>query len=80
MDDDGYFSVEAVVGHQLSDPRTHPAGLGTSPVMLYFTKWVGYDEPTWEPASSFEDQSILREYDERAGIKRATSANVRAQG
>ena len=41
------FFIEAVLVHSWSDPRTHPAALGTKPVMLYQVKWQGYEDPTW---------------------------------
>ncbi|KAI6830292.1 hypothetical protein KC340_g8126 [Hortaea werneckii] len=53
-----YF-MEAVLAHQMSDPKTHP---GKEPVMLYQVKWEGYDEPTWEPAESFPDPKTVEEY------------------
>lgn len=56
------WEIEAILAHGESDPRTHPADLGSKPVTLYQVKWEGFDEPTWEPADSFEDQSILDEY------------------
>ena len=36
--------------------------------MLYRVKWKGYEETTWEPATSFEDESILQEYNKRVSI------------
>lgn len=30
--------------------------------MLYQVKWVGYAEVSWEPADSFEDVRIVKEY------------------
>ena len=41
------YEVEAIVAHQLSDPRTHPTTLGKKPVMLYHVKWNGYEDLTW---------------------------------
>ena len=72
LGDDGYeYEIEAILRHQLSDPKTHPPALGKSPVMLYNVKWKGYDEATWEPAESFEDPDVLREYNRRMGLKNA---------
>ncbi|GAB1739252.1 hypothetical protein NU219Hw_g4000t1 [Hortaea werneckii] len=53
------YVVEAVLAHQMSDPKTHP---GKQAVMLYQVKWEGYDEPTWEPVESFPDPKIVEEY------------------
>ncbi|GAB1727383.1 hypothetical protein NU195Hw_g7824t1 [Hortaea werneckii] len=53
------YVMEAVLAHQMSDPKTHP---GKEPVMLYQVKWEGYDEPTWEPAESFPDPKTVEEY------------------
>ena len=59
------FEIEAITAHHLSDPKTHPRELGRTPVVLYKVKWKGWDDPTWEPASSFEDKSVLQAYHER---------------
>jgi hypothetical protein len=72
LDEDEY-EVEAIVSHQLSDPRTHPPELGKKPVMLYRVKWKGYDELTWEPASSFKDIAMVQSYDEFHGLDDATA-------
>ncbi|CZT25091.1 uncharacterized protein RCC_10820 [Ramularia collo-cygni] len=64
--DEGEYFVEAIQAHHMSDPRTHP---GKERVMLYHTKWEGWDEMTWEPAASFPDQSVVEEYRRRAGLK-----------
>ena len=37
--DDGEWFIEDIVGHHLSDPRTHPPALGQKPVMLYHVRW-----------------------------------------
>ncbi|OJD13012.1 hypothetical protein ACJ73_09259, partial [Blastomyces percursus] len=29
----------------------------------YLVKWVGYDRPTWEPASAMEDTAALDAYE-----------------
>ncbi|GIZ45154.1 hypothetical protein CKM354_000833500 [Cercospora kikuchii] len=63
--DDGEWFVEAIVGHKMSDPRSHP---GRPSIMLYKTKWEGHDEPTWKPADSFVDQNTVTEYRARAGL------------
>ncbi|RMY78614.1 hypothetical protein D0863_00550 [Hortaea werneckii] len=57
--EDGQYVMEAVLAHQMSDPKSHP---GKQAVMLYQVKWEGYDEPTWEPAESFPDPKIVEEY------------------
>ena len=64
----GEYVVEAILGHQLSDPRTHPAGIGKKPIPLYKVKWKGYDKPTWEPSESFGDPEMLREYRRSRGL------------
>ena len=67
------YEVEAIIGHHLSDPRTHPPKLGKKPVMLYRVKWKGWDDPTWEPASSFGgDTVLLLSYNEFHGLKDPT--------
>jgi hypothetical protein len=69
-DEDGEFFVEAIVGHRLSDPKTHP---GKERVMLYHTKWEGYDQLTWEPAESFGDPSTIAQYRKKVGLDRPGS-------
>jgi hypothetical protein len=71
--DEAEYEVERIVSHHLSDPRTHPTGLGKSPVMLYRVKWKGYDELSWEPAASFGNSRILMEYNKRHSIPHANS-------
>ncbi|KAM3416480.1 hypothetical protein BST61_g8073 [Cercospora zeina] len=66
--DEGEWFVEAIVGHRMSDPRSHP---GRPSVVLYQTKWEGHDEPTWEPADSFVDPSTVAEYRARVGLDKA---------
>lgn len=68
LDEDEY-EVEAIVGHHLSDPRTHPPTLGEQPVMLYRVKWKGYEDLTWEPASSFANLALIRSYSEYHGLE-----------
>ncbi|KAK1059460.1 hypothetical protein LTR74_012596 [Friedmanniomyces endolithicus] len=67
------WAIEAILGHHLSDPRTHPHEFGKKAVMLYQVKWEGFDEPSWEPVESFPDRSIVEEY-EREVRARATIA------
>jgi len=67
---EGEFVIEAILAHHLSDPRTHPPELGKTATMLYEVKWEGWTEPTWEPADSFTDRSILDEYQRRSGLLR----------
>ena len=66
------YEVERILGHHTSDPRTHPSELGSKPVMLYRVKWRGYEEPTWEPISSFEESSMLQAYNKRHGLTEPT--------
>jgi hypothetical protein len=28
----------------------------------YLIRWVGYDEPTWEPASEFKDTTVVVDF------------------
>lgn len=60
--EDSSFEIEAILEHRLSDPSTHPENVGRKPVMLYHVKWVGYEELTWEPATSFGDQRVVMQY------------------
>ena len=62
------YVMEAVLAHQMSDPKTHP---GKQAVMLYQVKWEGYDEPTWEPAESFPDPRIVEEYHKAVKARKA---------
>ncbi|KAK1815899.1 hypothetical protein LTR12_009684 [Friedmanniomyces endolithicus] len=57
------WAIEAILGHHMSDPRTHPREFGRKAVMLYQVKWEGFDEPSWEPVESFPDRSIVEEYE-----------------
>lgn len=69
------YEIESILSHHLSDPRTHPPDIdGDVPVMLYRVKWLGYDEPTWEPAASFDDPSVIRDYWRRVKDKRRSGA------
>lgn len=67
------FEVEAIMAHHFSDPRSHPPELGRTPVILYKVKWKGWEKPTWEPSSSFEDKSVLQKYHEH--ISRNTAGD-----
>lgn len=69
--DEGEWFVEAIVGHKLSDPRTHP---GKPSVMLYHTKWERSEELTWEPADSFSDPSTVTDYRRRVGLDKGKQA------
>ncbi|KAF2171880.1 hypothetical protein M409DRAFT_50499 [Zasmidium cellare ATCC 36951] len=71
--EEGEWFVEAILGHHLSDPRTHP---GKKQVMLYKTKWEGWNNPTWEPEDSFVDQGVLEDYRQRAGLNGAKTQIV----
>lgn len=63
------YVVEAILGHDWSQPSTHPADMGKKPVMLYKVKWEGWTEPTWEPPNSFGDVEVIRQYHQRKGLK-----------
>ena len=65
---EGEWFIESILGHQLSDIRTHPQHLGDEPVMLYSVKWEGFDDPTWEPMESFGDRKMLDDYRKKAGL------------
>jgi hypothetical protein len=67
-DDDEGFDVEAITGHHMSDPRTHPPDLGKNPVMLYRVKWKGFQDPTWEPIESFLDRDVVQQYRKEVGL------------
>jgi len=56
------WEIEAILSNVLSDPKTHDPAFGTTPVMLYEVKWVGWDKTTWEPASSFDDEDVVNVY------------------
>ncbi|KAF7197654.1 hypothetical protein HII31_00993, partial [Pseudocercospora fuligena] len=77
LDDDEWI-VEAIVGHRMSDPKSHP---GRKQVVLYHTKWEGSEELTWEPSDSFMDPSTVRDYHKRLEEERknAESADTKIQ-
>ncbi|OWY93910.1 hypothetical protein PHMEG_00036517 [Phytophthora megakarya] len=53
----GEFEVEAIL-----DDRT-PLSTSTERAVREFkVKWVGYDEPTWEPASNLSCGGLLYDY------------------
>lgn len=64
LGEDEWF-IEAILGHKMSDPRTHRPEYGTRPVMLYHVKWEGFDELTWEPIESFPDRGVVEDYERR---------------
>ena len=49
------YDVEAITGQRVSGG-----------VSQYLIKWVGYRQPTWEPAASMSDQipDMVHEYEE----------------
>ena len=62
-DNSEVYTVEKILAHNKSDPRSHNASVhGEKPVMLYLVKWEGYEDTTWEPATSFQDTDVLQEY------------------
>jgi len=65
--EDGEYELESILSHRLSDPKTHPKVLGRTSVILYQVKWKDWPTPTWEPASSFLDRRVLRDYHARVG-------------
>lgn len=69
--EEGEWFIEAIVGHKLSDPRTHP---GKPSVMLYHTKWERSEELTWEPAESFSDPNAVADYRRRVGLDKGKQA------
>ncbi|OQO13605.1 hypothetical protein B0A48_01834 [Cryoendolithus antarcticus] len=62
------YIIEGISNHALSDPRTHPSDFGKKPIMLYLVKWEGYEEPSWEPESSFGDREVIQAYRRRVGL------------
>ena len=70
LPEDEYF-VEAILAHAESNPATHPAELGKEPVMLYKVKWEGWPDVTWEPETSFSNMDVVREYQQRVGLKQS---------
>jgi hypothetical protein len=70
LPEDEYF-VEAILAHAESNPITHPAHLGKDPVMLYQVKWEGWPDVTWEPETSFSNMDVVREYQQRVGLKQS---------
>ncbi|GAB7327820.1 hypothetical protein MBLNU13_g11616t1 [Cladosporium sp. NU13] len=70
LPEDEYF-VEAILAHAESNPATHPAHLGKEPVMLYKVKWEGWPDVTWEPETSFSNMDVVREYQQRVGLKQS---------
>jgi hypothetical protein len=70
LPEDEYF-VEAILAHAESNPVTHPAHLGKKPVMLYQVKWEGWPDVTWEPETSFSNLDVVREYQQRVGLKQS---------
>ena len=70
LQEDEYF-VEAILAHAESNPVTHPAHLGKEPVMLYKVKWEGWPDATWEPETSFSNMDVVREYQQRVGLKQS---------
>jgi len=70
LSEDEYF-VEEILAHAWSNPVTHPAHLGKEPVMLYNVKWEGWPEPSWEPETSFGNLDVVREYQQRVGLKQS---------
>ncbi|KAI4793474.1 hypothetical protein E4T44_12651, partial [Aureobasidium sp. EXF-8845] len=62
-DNSEVYTVEKIITHNKSDPSSHNKSVhGEKPVMLYLVKWEGYDDTTWEPAMSFQDDDVLQEY------------------
>ena len=45
------YEVEKILAHR-----------GVAPNYEYHIKWKGYRTPTWEPASSFHDTSLIKDY------------------
>jgi hypothetical protein len=70
LSEDEYF-VEEILAHAWSNPVTHPAHLGKEPVMLYNVKWEGWPDPSWEPETSFGNLDVVREYQQRVGLKQS---------
>jgi hypothetical protein len=78
-DSDGseVYTVEKILAHNKSDPNSHNKSVhGEKPVMLYLVKWEGYDDTTWEPATSFQDDDVLQEYWSQQGQKQKSSKDT----
>lgn len=45
------YEVERILGHR-----------GSAPAWEFLTKWKGFRETTWEPASSFHDTALITDY------------------
>ncbi|KAK0931592.1 hypothetical protein LTR29_016317 [Friedmanniomyces endolithicus] len=70
------WAIEAILGHHMSDPRTHPREFGKKAVMLYQVKWEGFDETSWEPVESFPDRSVVEEYEREIGARAAIATGT----
>ena len=69
-EDEEVYDLEKIVSHHLSDPRTHPKALGKKQVMLYQVRWKGWEETTWEPEDSFDDDpKPLIAYKKKHGLR-----------
>ncbi|KAK6419752.1 hypothetical protein LTR95_017017 [Oleoguttula sp. CCFEE 5521] len=66
--DEEDYIIEGISNHALSDPRTHPSDFGKTPIMLYLVKWEGYEEPSWEPESSFGNREVIQAYRRKVGM------------
>ena len=73
---EGEFFIEKILKHMWSDPRSHPGHLGKKPVTLYYVKWEGWDEPTWEPISSFPDVDVVKEYAQQVRMTLSKEGNL----
>ncbi|EME84608.1 uncharacterized protein MYCFIDRAFT_210927 [Pseudocercospora fijiensis CIRAD86] len=73
--DEDEWVVEAILGHRMSDPKTHPR---QKQVVLYHTKWEGSEELTWEPSDSFMDPSTVRDYHKRLEEEKRNAQNAKA--
>ena len=64
--DDADWDVEKIVDHRETDDDE----------VQYLVRWVGYDEPTWEPRSLLDDTIALDEYEDRLKILQSGETNA----
>jgi len=53
--DDNTYIVESIIKHRKN-------GINSITNLDLYVKWLGYPEPTWNPASDFKDNAIFHEY------------------
>ena len=53
--DDNMYIVESIIKHRKN-------GINSLANLELYVKWLGYPEPTWEPATNLRDNAIFHEY------------------